>query len=121
MKDILRKYNEHCHEILGSIETIIGRVEDPEGKAAVIWMMGEFGELITEAPYILEDFIKNLKNIESSSITYSLLTATVKLFLKRAPEMQLMLGSLFQQIFEESDNPDLKDRAGFYYKILRNP
>ena len=121
MKDILRKYSQHVNDILGTIETIIDKVQDPDGKAAVIWMMGEFGEMIPQAPYILEDFIKNLKDIQSPSITYALLTASVKLFLKRAPEMQAMLGSLFQQIFNESDNPDLKDRAGFYYKILRNP
>jgi len=49
-----------------------------------------------------------------------LLAASVKLFLKRPPEMQIILGSLFNLILSnEKEDIDLKDRAAFYYRIMQ--
>ena len=48
-----------------------------------------------------------------------LLTACVRLFYKRGPEMQRVLGSLLQiAISEESSSPDVHDRALLYYRLL---
>ena len=35
-------------------------ISEPEAKISVIWMLGEFGENIQDAPYILESFINNV-------------------------------------------------------------
>ena len=44
----------------------------------------------------------------------------MKLFLKRPPEMQTILGSLFNLILSnEKEDIDLKDRAAFYYRIMQ--
>ena len=83
-------------------------------------MFGEFGELLQSSPYILETFIQNLNPNESLQVTYALITASVKLFLKRAPEMHYSLECLFKCIFEQAESTDLLDRAGFYYKLLEN-
>lgn len=40
--------------------------------------------------------------------------------MKRAPEMQLILGNLFSMILSnEKEDIDLKDRAAFYYRIMQ--
>jgi len=37
-------------------------ISEGEAKVAVIWMLGEFGEDIQDAPYILEAFINNVRD-----------------------------------------------------------
>lgn len=121
MKDLVRKYRELTYEILAEIENSLEIASD-EGKAAIIWMIGEFGEEITDAPYIIENIISNLIPNENYQITHAVLSATVRVFLKRAPEMKEILSSLYSKLISECDNPDIMDRAGFYYQLLRqNP
>lgn len=44
----------------------------------------------------------------------------MKLFVKRAPEMQPILGNLFVLILNnEKEDIDLKERAAFYYRLLQ--
>jgi AP-4 complex subunit beta-1 len=119
MKDMMRKFRWQAPELLSFIEKCLEVVSDEDGKSAIIWMLGEFGEQIDDAPYILEALVQSYKEEQSVKVSHALLTACVKLFLKRAPEMQLVLANLFQSIFKDSDNADLLDRAGFYYKLLQ--
>ena len=45
----------------------------------------------------------------------------MKLFFKRPPEMQAMLGRLFQALLDGDDlEPDLNDRVLFYYRLLQH-
>jgi AP-1 complex subunit beta-1 len=47
-----------------------------------------------------------------------LLTATVKLFLKKPEEGEDLIQKVLQLATEEADNPDLKDRAYIYWRML---
>ncbi|OMJ95891.1 hypothetical protein SteCoe_616 [Stentor coeruleus] len=120
LKDLVRKYRNLSSEILTDIEGALDFVTGDEGKAAVIWMFGEFGEHLENSPYIIESFIQGLNPNESLQVSYALISASVKLFLKRAPEMHNSLETLFKTIFEQSESTDLLDRASFYYKLLEN-
>jgi len=64
--------------------------------------LGEHGESYEDAPYILENYISSDENQGSSIVKQTLLTATMKLFLKRPGEMQKILGALFNNIFSNS-------------------
>ena len=120
LKDLVRKYRDYSTEILGEIENALEYVTGEEGKAAVIWMFGEFGEKLQSSPYIMETFIHGLDPNESLQVSYSLITSSVKLFLKRAPEMHYSIETLFKTIFEQAESTDLLDRAWFYYKLLES-
>lgn len=48
-----------------------------------------------------------------------LLTATVKLFFKRPPEVQRMLGRLFKAFLADGVTASVRDRALMYYRLLR--
>jgi len=67
-----------------------------EGKIAYIWILGEFGELIDDSPYILEKMIEEQKEFNSIKLSGVLLTALFKLFFKRAPETHKMLGQFLE-------------------------
>merc|ERR1719203_2723179 len=57
---------------------------------------------------------------ESGAVRLEMLTATVKLFFCRAPEMQNMLGRLLAKAIQESSHPDMRDRALLYYRLLEH-
>ena len=48
-----------------------------------------------------------------------LLTATVKLFFKRPPECQKMLGQVLQAAIDEESDTDIHDRALLFYRLLQ--
>ncbi|KAL7540512.1 hypothetical protein ACHAXR_010922 [Thalassiosira sp. AJA248-18] len=95
-------------------------ITEPMGKASVIFLLGEYGESITEAPYALEKVIDSYDNITDEGVKTALLAATVKLFFQRPPEVQQMLGRLFKKATEDASSQDLHDRALFYYRLLRS-
>ena len=69
---------------------------------------------LQEAPYILEDFAKGYDK-EDPSVRLALLSAAAKLFFKRPPESQLLLGGLLSAGVQD-DNQDVHDRALLYFR-----
>lgn len=65
-----------------------------QGKQALVWLLGTHGEKIPNAPYVLEDFVENVKSETFPAVKMELLTALVRLFLARPAECQDMLGRL---------------------------
>lgn len=65
-----------------------------QGKQALIWLLGTHGEKVPNAPYVLEDFVENVKSETFPGVKMELLTALVQLFLSRPAECQDMLGRL---------------------------
>ncbi|GLE02423.1 hypothetical protein PINS_up011261 [Pythium insidiosum] len=118
MKDLLRKYPEKRHDVLNVLPRIIAQVQQPQAKAAIVWMMGEFGQDIRRAPYVLEKLIDDFSEETSPAVQLELLSASMKLFFKRPPEMQSMFGRLLQAAINDSNHQDVRDRALFYYRLL---
>jgi AP-4 complex subunit beta-1 len=118
LRDLMRKYpaliNEFLHLIESSIQIISN---DPRGLSALIFIIGEFGPKIENAPYILE-FLSKLE-IHSSEFAYSLLLAGCKLFFKSPGEMQPILGKIFELILNNYKDVDLRDRVYYYYNLMK--
>lgn len=97
MKDILRKYRNFIDDFIPFFSKIsLDQIIEVEGKCAYAWILGEFGEQIEESPYILEKMMEEQKEFNSVKLSSFLLTATFKLFFKRAPEIQKMLGQFLE-------------------------
>jgi vesicle coat complex subunit len=105
-------------QVLSVISKCLRRVEDSEAKANVIWLLGEFGHEIIEAPYLLESIINLYEDEESVNIKLTLLSVTVKLFFKRPPEVHKMLGKLLNFAINDVTNQDIHDKALLYYRLL---
>ncbi|XP_065655849.1 AP-4 complex subunit beta-1 isoform X4 [Hydra vulgaris] len=90
------------------------------GKAAVIWIYGEFGQNIDAAPYNLETLVDHIEDENCLLVKLNLLTALVKLFFKRPPECQKILGKFLKYCIESEINFDIRDRAKFYISLLES-
>ena len=79
---------------------------------------GEYAERIDNAEELLEAFLDNFLD-EASEVQLQLLTATVKLFLKKPSSgPQSLIQMVLQQATTETDDPDLRDRAYIYWRLL---
>ncbi|NXQ16892.1 AP4B1 protein, partial [Peucedramus taeniatus] len=79
-----------CQALPGCEDTI----QDSEGKQALVWLLGTHGEKIPNAPYVLEDFVENVRCESFPAVKMELLTALLRLFLARPAECQDTLGRL---------------------------
>ena len=62
-KDILRKYPERYVDVVPALNKVLKTIDETEGKVAVIWMVGEYGDTINDAPYILEPLIEGWEDV----------------------------------------------------------
>lgn len=79
--------------------------------------LGEYAERIDNADELLESFVEGFHD-ENTQVQLQLLTAVVKLFLKRPSDTQQLVQRVLTLATQESDNPDLRDRGYIYWRLL---
>eukprot|EP00897_Mesotaenium_endlicherianum_P006044 jgi/Mesen1/5468/ME000273S04692 len=118
IKDIFRRYPNTYESIIATLCESLDTLDEPEAKASMIWIIGEYAERIDNADELLEGFLESFPE-EPAQVQLQLLTATVKLFLKKPTEgPQQMVQVVLNNATQETDNPDLRDRAYVYWRLL---
>lgn len=115
MKDLFRKYPQKYLPVIAKLCENSQTLDDPNAKAAMIWIIGEYNQLITNSVEILSEFMETFAD-EPINVQLALLTATIKLFIQQ-PESQ----DLVQKALQEASNSqsyDIRDRAHMYWRIL---
>jgi AP-2 complex subunit beta-1 len=83
----------------------------------MIWILGQYSDRIENADELLEQYLEKFLE-EPSAVQLALLTAIVKLFLKRPEKGQDLVPKVLKWATEEVDNPDLRDRGFIYWRLL---
>ncbi|XP_064620297.1 AP-1 complex subunit beta-1-like [Lineus longissimus] len=117
IKDIFRKYPNKYESIISTLCENLDTLDEPEARASMIWIIGEYAERIDNADELLESFLEGFHD-ENTQVQLQLLTAIVKLFLKRPTETQELVQQVLSLATQDSDNPDLRDRGYIYWRLL---
>jgi len=117
IKDIFRRYPNRYESIIATLCDNLDTLDEPQAKASMIWIIGEYAERIDNADELLDTFLETFEE-EDPTVQLQLLTATVKCFLKNPEETQDMVQRVLDLATEESDNPDLRDRGFIYWRLL---
>uniref|UniRef100_A0A6I8SND5 AP complex subunit beta n=1 Tax=Xenopus tropicalis TaxID=8364 RepID=A0A6I8SND5_XENTR len=117
IKDIFRKYPNKYESVISTLCENLDSLDEPEARAAMIWIVGEYAERIDNADELLESFLEGFHD-ESTQVQLQLLTAIVKLFLKKPTETQELVQQVLSLATQDSDNPDLRDRGYIYWRLL---
>ncbi|KAJ1975225.1 hypothetical protein H4R34_004417 [Dimargaris verticillata] len=117
IKDIFRKYPNQYENIIGILCENLDSLDDAEAKAAMIWIIGQYADRIENSDEVLESFLDAFLE-ETTQVQLALLTATVKLFIKRPTLGQDLVPKVLKWATEEVDNPDLRDRGYIYWRLL---
>jgi len=118
LANVIRVFPEVRSIIFPYLGKCLRKVDDSDARSAVIWILGEYCTEIIEAPYMLEPIIDSYSEESSVHVKLHTLTAAMKIFFKRAPEVQLMLGRLLLKAVGDISNQDVHDRALMYYRLL---
>lgn len=117
IKDIFRKYPNTYEKIIGTLCENLDSLDEPNAKAAMIWIVGEYADRIDNADELLSSFLDSFAD-ENTQVQLQLLTGIVKLFLKRPTGTQELVMKVLGLATQESDNPDLRDRGYIYWRLL---
>lgn len=118
IKDIFRRYPNRYESVISTLCECLDGLDEPEARAAMVWIIGEYAERIENADELLEQFLESFPE-EPAPVQLQLVTAAVKLFLKKPTERpQQLIQLVLTYATQETDNPDLRDRAYIYWRLL---
>ncbi|XP_050498481.1 AP-1 complex subunit beta-1 [Diabrotica virgifera virgifera] len=117
IKDIFRKYPNKYESIISTLCENLDTLDEPEARASMVWIIGEYAERIDNADELLDSFLEGFGD-ENAQVQLQLLTAVVKLFLKRPQHTQGLVQHVLSLATQDSDNPDLRDRGFIYWRLL---
>uniref|UniRef100_A0A8C8IKA1 AP complex subunit beta n=1 Tax=Oncorhynchus tshawytscha TaxID=74940 RepID=A0A8C8IKA1_ONCTS len=108
IRDIFRKYPNKYESIIATLCENLDSLDEPDARAAMIWI----GQVPRSA-----QTIHSLGGV-LFQVQLTLLTAIVKLFLKKPSETQELVQQVLSLATQDSDNPDLRDRGYIYWRLL---
>lgn len=117
IRNIFRKYPNKYESIISTLCENLDSLDEPEAKAAMIWVIGEYADRIEDSDVLLDDFLDSFRE-ETHEVQLALLTATVKLFIQRPTRGSSLVPKVLKWATEETDNPDLRDRGYMYWRLL---
>ncbi|KAM9933552.1 hypothetical protein OXX80_006833 [Metschnikowia pulcherrima] len=120
VKNILRKYPGKFSQLLHSIVSHYELMEEADAKLAVTWIVGQFAEEISNADAILKYLTASFSE-EPLEVQYAMVTAVVKYYVHYPVEGEKLVLDVLKCATEESDNPDLRDRGFFYWRLITHP
>ncbi|KAG6820601.1 hypothetical protein H0H93_014517 [Arthromyces matolae] len=119
IKDIFRRYPGKYEAIIPKLCENLDLLDEPESKAAMVWILGQFSDRIDNADELLDDLVFTFLD-ESVEVQLALLTATVKLFIYKSTleSTKALVHKVLKWATENVDNPDLRDRGFMYWRML---
>jgi len=117
MKDIFRKYPSTYEGVIPTLCANLDELDEPEAKASLIWIIGEYANKIDNADELLGIFVDSFIE-ESYPVQLQTLTAVVKLFLRKPDSSQGVVQRVLNTATKDCDSPDVRDRAYIYWRLL---
>lgn len=117
IRNIFRKYPNRYESVISTLCEHLDSLDEPEAKAAMIWIIGQYADRIENSDVLLDDFLCTFAE-ETVEVQLALLTATVKLFIQRPIKGQELVPKVLRWATENTDNPDLRDRGFMYWRLL---
>ncbi|KAG8866700.1 beta-adaptin, partial [Tulasnella sp. 332] len=117
MKDIFRKYHDSYEGVIPILCASLEELDEPEAKASLIWIIGEYADKIDNADELLAVYVQTFME-ESYQVQLQTLSAVVKLFLKKPDSAQGLVQKVLETATKDCDSPDVRDRAYIYWRLL---
>jgi len=93
------------------------RLKDPEARAALIWILGEYCGIIEKVDVVIDPFLDTFAD-EAPLVQLQLISTVVKVYLEKREEMSDMLQFVLTEATRDSVLPDVRNRALIYWRML---
>lgn len=117
-KNILRKYPTQFLDVVPSISSYFDSLQDEESRCAAIWIIANHSSHLSNRLEIFKSCIKNFTD-ESSEVKFLILNSAVKFFAReQSKETEQLCLTLLKDATENSEDPDFRDTAFMYWRLL---
>lgn len=122
-KNLLRRHPNLAVDLMKPLLTSIDHIsssvaDDLEATVALVWILGEFCDVLANGMETLDYFTSSFSSLEPA-VQNAIMTALVKLFLRNPAQVEPLLTPLFETATGASScDPDVRDRAFMYYRLL---
>ncbi|KAJ1737275.1 hypothetical protein LPJ72_000646 [Coemansia sp. Benny D160-2] len=117
IRDVFRKYPNRYESIIGTLCENLDTLDEPEARAAMIWIIGQYADRIDNSDQVLGRFLDGFLD-DPAEVQLALLTAIVKLFIMRPTAGQELVPRVLKWATEDVDSPDIRDRGFIYWRLL---
>ena len=117
--DLLRKFPGDFESVLGPICNSLERIQDPKAKAAAIWLLGEYCQIIDKVDFLLDSYIDTFHD-EQPLVQLQILTSIVKIYIYKPEQTSDQLQFILNEATKDTNVPDVKNRALLYWRLLSN-
>ena len=90
IKDIFRKYPNKYESIIANLCDNLDSLDEPEARASMIWIIGEYAERIDNADELLQSFLDGFPD-ENTQVSG-------RIFLKKKRQMSLLTTKIIRLI-----------------------
>jgi len=120
-RDFLRKCNNSkSRELLKIINIDFAKkINIPESRSALLYILGEYASEIKTSLEIITWYSVNFQN-ENEKVKAQILNAALKIFVIKPNDSEELVKCILEKSGEECENPDLRDRAYIYWRLLEN-
>ena len=117
-RNILRKYPNNFKKNVKELVKHTEVVQEPESKNAMIWIITQYSDIIPNYLELFKVFSSNMFN-ETLEVQFSILNSATKFFI-RCPtkETEELCMDLLKGCTDQENNPDLRDKAFMYWRLL---
>ncbi len=116
-RDIFRKFPNKYEALIKDLCAKLPEFYEPDARASIVWIIGEYAEKILDSEKLIDSFADSFLE-DPDKVRLQTLTAAVKLFLKKPEEGEDVIQRILKLSTEEVENPDLRDRAYIYWRML---
>lgn len=117
MKNVIRKYPRRYDYVVKEILKHHKCIDEPDAKAALIWLLGYYAKRIDNIDQIFHEFVSNFKE-EPLEVQYVILSSVTKIYLQVPDKGEPLVLKVLKWATEEVDNPDVRDRGFMYWRLI---
>ena len=116
---IFRKYRNKMklNSCVNLITNNYQRINEDKSQISMLDLIPEFLDIVKNKNDIFRNYLETFAN-KNLEVQFSILTMSMKLYLENSEEFQEDIISLLKFATENIENPDLRDRAFIYWRLL---
>lgn len=119
LKNILRKYPGRFDHVIPQIAKHYELMDEPEAKVALCWIVGQYAQTLPVAEQAIKYFVLTFHE-SPVEVQYAIITAVVKFYVNFPLQGEAIVLKVLKYATEDTDNPDLRDRGFFYWRMITN-
>lgn len=117
IKNIVRRYPGQFDYAITQVSKFYNQIEESDAKMSMVWIFGQYCHLIDDLYECYLELIKSYRD-EPIEVQLAIVTATTKLYLTYPEQFESLVLQVLKWATEEVDNPDLRDRGFFYWRLI---